>query len=164
MHNLCFTQPLGVRAHASLPLPTTGSFLDANQGFVSRAVLRERGYSENVCIERQLHAGLYYGAEAHLVTNMTLNGKSHLLVIGKASPFRVPAVDYAPSLHLQQMRLTHSCTAAVPRHMDGSLWQPDKPVLLGAGALYGLQRRRCENSATSTCSIGLSAECKPSRV
>ena len=34
-------------------------------------------------------AGLYYGAEAHLVTNLTISGKSHLVVFGE-SPSIIP--------------------------------------------------------------------------
>ena len=33
-----------------------------------------------------MHAGTYYGAEAHLVTTITLNGKQRLVVFGK-TPF-----------------------------------------------------------------------------
>ena len=34
-----------------------------------------------------LHAGLYYGAEAHLVTSILMNGTAKLTVFGASSNF-----------------------------------------------------------------------------
>ena len=57
-------------------------------------------------------SGLYYGAEAHLVTNLTVNGKYHLVVFGKICSSNISTFPHLSSI------LKKFCVA--------SPWLPDR--------------------------------------